>query len=190
MASILISYSTSEGQTHAISARIADRCRRRGHDVTLADLGDEAPSFDGIDGIIVGSSVHYGRHGQAVRDFLTDHRDSLRALPTALFQVSLSSAVDDPERQAAAAAYVDELLEASGCDPDRIALFGGALRYSKYGFLKRLMMKRISRGATGDIDTSRDYEYTAWEEVDAFADDVAAFIEDRVQTARQDPESP
>lgn len=42
------------------------------------------------------------------------------------------------------------------------------------------MMKRIAAEATGDTDTSRDYEYTDWNEVEAFTDDVAAFVEDRL----------
>jgi len=72
---------------------------------------------------------------------------------------------------------VDELLEDSDWEPDKIGLFGGALRYSKYGFLKRLMLKQVAKDATGDVDTSRDYEYTDWAEVDGFAADFAAFVE-------------
>jgi menaquinone-dependent protoporphyrinogen oxidase len=56
------------------------------------------------------------------------------------------------------------------------------LRYSKYGFLERLLLKRIARDATGDRDTSRDYEYTDWDEVVDFADDFAGFVESRLGT--------
>jgi menaquinone-dependent protoporphyrinogen oxidase len=93
--------------------------------------------------------------------------------------VSLSSAVDDEKRRAEAAGYVEDLVAGTGWNPDRIGLFGGALRYSKYGFLKRLLIKRIAKTATGDTDTSRDYEYTDWDEVDAFAADFAGFVETR-----------
>lgn len=79
----------------------------------------------------------------------------------------MSSAVADETRRAQAAAYVDEFLENADWHPDRIGLFGGALRYSEYGFLKRLLMKQIAKDATGDTDTSRDYEYTDWHEVEA-----------------------
>lgn len=100
--------------------------------------------------------------------------------PTSFFQVSLSSAVDDEERQADAAGYVESFLDETEWHPDRIALFGGALRYSKYGFLKRLLMKQIAKEATGDTDASRDYEYTDWAEVEAFANDFATFVEGRL----------
>ncbi|ELZ24801.1 protoporphyrinogen oxidase [Natrinema limicola JCM 13563] len=34
--------------------------------------------------------------------------------------------------------------------------------------------------ATGDTDTSRDYEYTDWDEVETVAADFAAFVEGRL----------
>jgi hypothetical protein len=43
-----------------------------------------------------------------------------------------------------------------------------------YGrFLKRLMMKKIVRDKPGNLslDTSRDHEYTEWDEVKRFAED-------------------
>ncbi len=182
MSSYLVLYGTGEGQTAKVATRVAETIERRGHDVTTVDAAEfntetSVPEFDAV---IVGSSVHIGTHNKAVRGFLDDEGGQLAALPTAFFQLSLSSVDDDPERRAEAAGYVDTLLEETDWRPDRIALFGGALRYSKYGFLKRLMMKRIARNATGDVDTSRDYEYTDWEEVTAFADDFATFVEGRL----------
>jgi len=111
---------------------------------------------------------------------VSTNRDALAARPTAFFQLSISSAVADETRRAEAAGYVDAFLEETDWHPDRIGLFGGALRYSKYGFLKRLVMKRIAKEATGDTDTSRDYEYTDWHEVETFTADFAAFVEGRL----------
>lgn len=185
MPAFVVVFGTGEGQTAKVATRIEDVIRRRGHDVTTVAV-DELPdgfSLDEFDAVLVGSSIHYGKHHPEIGAFVDANRAVLNARPTALFQLSLSSAVEDEERQAAAARYVDELLEASGWHPDRIGLFGGALRYSKYGFLKRLLLKRIARDATGDVDTSRDYEYTDWDEVTAFAGDFAAFVEQRLETA-------
>ena len=41
--------------------------------------------------------------------------------------------------------------------------------YSKYNIFLRLLMQFIARVAGGDPDTSRDYEYTDWRAVEAFA---------------------
>jgi menaquinone-dependent protoporphyrinogen oxidase len=50
----------------------------------------------------------------------------------------------------------------------------GALPYSKYNFFIRFIMRRIAAQAGGDVDTSRDYEYTDWGAVDRFASQFAA----------------
>jgi len=45
-------------------------------------------------------------------------------------------------------------------------------------------MKRIVRKAGGDIDTSRDYEYTDWDDLRRFAGEFVAMVE-RQDRARQ-----
>jgi len=181
MSSFLVVYGTSEGQTSKVAESIVGALTRRGHAVEAVDIGSSSNvAVDVFDGVIVGSSVHYGEHDEAVRSFVEDNLEVMNDLPTAFFQLSLSSAVDDEEKRAEAAGYIDGFLEETGWEPDRICALGGALRYSKYGFLKRLMMKRIAGKVTGDTDTSRDYEYTDWDEVEAFTDDFASFAEGRL----------
>jgi len=183
MPRFLVVYGTGEGQTARVAARIGEVLTDRGHDVAVSDIEDAGAGTDPdeFDAVLVGSSIHVGAHHDAIRDYVGTNLRGISTRPTAFFQLSLSSAVDDEERRAEAARYVDELLEAVGWHPDRVGLFGGALRYSKYGFLKRLLMKRIAKNATGDIDTSRDYEYTDWDEVEAFAADFDGFVERRVK---------
>lgn len=182
MVSFLVLYGTGEGQTAKVASRITDGLEKRGHDTTTIDIDELSDdlSLAEFDAVLIGSSIHVGKHHERIRDFVRANVEDLGTRPTALFQLSLSSAVDDPERRAEAADYVDTFLEETDWHPDRIGLFGGALRYSKYGFLKRLMMKRIARDATGDVDPSQDYEYTEWAEVEAFANDFAAFVEGRL----------
>ncbi|WP_123537586.1 flavodoxin domain-containing protein [Halosimplex salinum] len=182
MASILVCYGTGEGQTATVADRVADTLTDRGHDPTVVDASD-LPSDLAVaefDAVLVGTSIHVGKQASTVTSFVTDNHDALVARPTGFFQISLSSASDDPERRAEAAGYVETFVDETGWQPDRVGLFGGALRYSKYGFLKRLLMKRIAKDATGDTDASRDYEYTDWAEVEAFTNDFAAFVEGRL----------
>lgn len=180
MATILVCYGTSEGQTAKVADRLGQTLAERGHETRVTDIKSAPADLDDFDAVLVGASIHVGKQQSAVSEFVMEHRDALAGRPTGFFQVSLSSATDDPERRAEAADYVDAFVERTDWHPDRIGLFGGALRYSKYGFLKRLMMKRIAKEATGDTDTSRDYEYTDWAEVEAFANDFAAFVEGRL----------
>jgi menaquinone-dependent protoporphyrinogen oxidase len=61
----------------------------------------------------------------------------------------------------------------TGWHPRRVELVAGALPYTRYNFLVRFVMRRISRKEGGDTDTSRDYEYTDWAAVDRFAAEFA-----------------
>lgn len=185
MVSFLVLYGTGEGQTATVADRIGAVLGARGHDATTTNADEIPAEFDleEFDAVLVGASIHAGRHQPVVREFVRTRREALATRPTAFFQLSLSSATDDETRQAEAAGYVEAFLEETGWYPDRIARLGGALRYSRYGFLKRLMMKRIAAEATGDTDTSRDYEYTDWYEVESFATDFAAFVEGRLDVA-------
>ncbi|MFC7134451.1 MULTISPECIES: flavodoxin domain-containing protein [Salinibaculum] len=185
MPSILVVYGTGEGQTAKVAQRLGETLRERGYETTVVDaegLSSDYPVVDS-DAVLVGSSIHVGSHEPAVRAFAREHHDALSTRPTGFFQVSLSSVADDEDGRAQAASYVESFVEATDFHPDRIGLFGGALRYSQYGFLKRLVMKRIAKKATGDTDTSRDYEYTDWDEVEQFANDFAAFAEGRLGIA-------
>ena len=180
MATVLIAYATGEGQTAKVAARLAETLGDRGHEATLADVNAASPTVDDADAVLVGASIHAGKHQSAVTSFVREHHDELAARPNGFFQVSLSSATDDEQRRAEAAGYVEDFVADTEWHPDRIGLFGGALRYSEYGFLKRLVMKQIAKSATGDTDTKRDYEYTDWAEVEQFASDFAAFVEGRL----------
>jgi menaquinone-dependent protoporphyrinogen oxidase len=180
MLSFLVIYGTGEGQTEKVAARLVEAIEDRGHDARAVNVRDRPSDRDveESDAVIVGSSIHIGKHGRKVRTFVRNHRDALAAKPTAFFQVSLSSSTEEGAEEAAK--YVDEFVETTGWHPDRIGLFGGALRFSKYGFIKGLMMKRIVAGSMPDVDPSTDTEFTDWDEVDAFAADVAAFVEGRL----------
>ncbi|MDS0222281.1 flavodoxin domain-containing protein [Haloarcula sp. S1AR25-5A] len=181
MSSILILYGTGEGQTAKIADRIATTISERGHETSTLDIRERPNSFtlDGYDAVVVGASIHVGKHQGAVRDFVTNNQTALSGMPTAFFQVSLSSA--NEEKREEAAGYVESFLTETGWHPDRIGQFGGALRFSEYGFLKRLMMKQIAKDLLTERQTpSGDIEFTDWEAVDAFAADAAAFVESRL----------
>lgn len=184
MSTIFIAYGTGEGQTAKVADHVATELAARGHEVTTRDLGEpgDVPAVDAFDAVVVGASIHVGKQQAEVVDFASEWRDELAARPSAFFQVSLSSASHDPKRQAEAARYVDEFREATGWDPDVVGGFAGAIRYSEYGFLKRFMMKRIAKDATGDTDASKDYEYTDWEDVASFVDAVDALVDRDVVT--------
>jgi len=173
MARVLIPDGTTEGQTAKIAEVITDVIRDMGHEAEAVDiksLSDAVP--EGYDAVIVGGSIHMGKHDKHVVEFAKKNHDTLERLPSAFFSVSLAAHGDPQEAEG----YVDQFEEKTGWHPDKVALFGGALLYTHYGFIKRRMMKKIAGDKPGHLgtDISRDYVYTEWDAVNRFAEHFAA----------------
>jgi menaquinone-dependent protoporphyrinogen oxidase len=167
---ILIAYGTTEGQTARIADQLADVMRSHGLEAEAVDLKQSTDvQLDGYDAVIVGGSVHMGKHQKEVADFVRKNRRALERLPAAFFSVSLAAHGD----MANAEAYVTNFEQQTGWHPTKVGLFSGALLYRQYGFLKRYMMKRIVRDKPGILsgDTSRDHVYTGRDQVKRFAED-------------------
>jgi menaquinone-dependent protoporphyrinogen oxidase len=170
MTKILIGYGTTEGQTARIADHLADVIRNHGVEAQALDLkrSNNVP-LDGYDGVIVGGSIHMGKHQEDVADFVRANRIALERLPSAFFSVSLAASGDMENAEA----YVANFEQQTGWHPTKVGLFSGALLYRKYRFVKRWMMKRIVRDKPGVLstDTSRDHEYTDWDQIKRFAED-------------------
>lgn len=174
MARIYIPYGTTEGQTAKIAEYISEVVQARGHQAETADIkqaGDAIP--DGCDAIMVGASVHMGKHEGYVQDFVRKNNDALMRLPSAFFSVSMAAHGDAENAES----YVERFEKETGWRPAHVGMFSGALLYTQYGFIKRHVMKKIaSDKGSPDTDTSRDYVYTEWDGVKRFAEDFLEFL--------------
>jgi menaquinone-dependent protoporphyrinogen oxidase len=170
---IYIPYGTTEGQTARIAEYIADLVRDHGHDALAEEvrLGDGTVPV-GYDGVVVGASIHMGKHDKHVVEFVKMNRDALERLPSAFFSVSLAAHGDAEEAEG----YVEEFEKETGWRPEKVGVFAGALLYTQYGFVKRRMMRKIAGDKPGDLgtDIKRDYVYTEWDGVRRFAEDFLA----------------
>jgi len=172
---VLVVYGTKYGQAAKIAARIAELLTLAGKNVTLANADDlpRTLQLDRFDGVIVGSSVISGKHRACIRRFVERHRDVMNAMPCAFFSVSGSAASHDERGRAEARRMLDEFLRDTRWEPEHTATFGGAMAFTKYNFVLRWVMKRISARAGGPTDTSRDHELTDWTQVHRFVDAFA-----------------
>ncbi len=168
---LLVVYHSVDGHTARIAERIAQQLRTGGAIVSVAEAS-VAPSPAKFDVVVAGDPIHAGQHTKELTAYLTEHAAALRQVPVALFQVSLTSADRDPEHQATAGGYVEQLTSATGLEPRLVARFAGALRYTAYGRLKRAFMRRIAASGGHATDTSIDHVLTDWDEVDGFANDI------------------
>jgi menaquinone-dependent protoporphyrinogen oxidase len=184
MRPVAVLYATREGQTRKIAEYVADRLHSHGLQAGLYDLRDSrpVPELASQAAVVLAASVHVGRHEKEMCRFVRQHRAELERMPAAFLSVSLSEAGAEmlgttPESCASAAADVQKMLEdfyaQTGWRPARVQPVAGALRYTRYKFLVRFLMKRIARSAGGSTDTSRNHEYTDWAALDRFVEELA-----------------
>ncbi|MDZ7676083.1 MAG: flavodoxin domain-containing protein [Acidimicrobiales bacterium] len=172
---VLLVFHSDEGQTAKVTERIASRVRAAGMEVEVRDA-PSAPGPTGFDAVVLGDSIHMQHHSRELRRYATTHAEAINAMPSALFQVSMTSADHDEEHDRLAHKYVADLLHEAGIDPDVVGLFAGAIAYTRYGWIKRRIMQKIAEADGQPTDPTRDVELTDWDEVDHFADDVAKLV--------------
>lgn len=175
MSNIAIVYHTEEGQSTRIAHHIADRLRERQHQVHVF-TDDATMTLDDFDAAIVGGSIHMGRYAKSLTRFGEGHAEQLSAMPSAFFVTCLTAATHDEEHDREAETFTEDFFEKTGWRPDVVGIFGGALRYTRYGFIKRHLMRHIAKREGHPTDTSQDHEFTDWDDVDAFADDLASHL--------------
>jgi menaquinone-dependent protoporphyrinogen oxidase len=179
MAHVLIAYGTRQGHTKVIADRIAASIRASGHEVDATDLHESPqPRPEAYDAVVVGASVHMGDFEREVVRWVHENVQSIAARRNAFYSVALTSATQDAVHDGQIAAVLDKFVRATGWAPARIESFAGALEYSKYNWLtKRIMRHIVRREQHGPYtDMARDYDLTNYEEVDAFARDLAASL--------------
>lgn len=185
MPKVLIFFATKEGHCARIAEYLARAVRSHQIEVQVFDAAKlpDYLSFEQVSSAFLVASVHQGRHEPEMAQLVKRYRTNLEHTFTVFFSVSLSQAgVEDEkaprERRLNAQKDVKRMLESflkeTQWRPARVQPVAGALAYTQYGCLKRVLMKWISRRAGGGTDTSRDYDYTRWSDLDALVNDVMA----------------
>lgn len=171
MAPILILYGSKSGQTAKVAAAIAETLRGAGAEVDVRDAAAPGghPSPETYAGVVVAAPIYAGRYPRPVRRWVRARAGALGGRPNALVSVCLSVLSKRPQSQRELAAIVERFSASSGWRPEVVKLVAGALLYTRYGWLKRRVLLQIARREGGDTDVSRDYEYTDWNDLRAFA---------------------
>ena len=178
-------YATRDGHTRKIAEYLASHLCARGLDsVALNVDSPEARSSDwaSVRGVVVGSPIYIGKHQKTAAEFVRAHRAQLNERPSAFFSVSLSAGSRNAAEVKAAQDLARGFIEDTGWYADEVACFAGCLAYTKYGFIKRTMLRWIAKKEGGSTDTSRDHEYTDWTKVDELAGRIAAIVARQAHT--------
>jgi len=168
----LILYSTREGQTREIATRLSTELKALGRESDIINLHDNNEiSWGEYDRVVIGASIRYGHFNRAVNQFIQKYLQQLNQLPSAFFSVNLVAR--KPEKNTPETnSYTRKFLASSPWKPDCCAVFAGALRYPRYGWLDKLMIRFIMKMTDGETDTSKEVVYTDWQQVPGFAAEI------------------
>jgi menaquinone-dependent protoporphyrinogen oxidase len=168
---VLVIYGTTNGQTGQVAAFVSETLRKAGAYVTKVDAAGAGPlpSPGSYDAVIVAASVHAGGYQRAVRRWVQANAAALSTKPSAFVSVCLGVLQHDPDVDRELGRIRERFFTASGWHPAIVKIVAGALPYTKYNWFTRWMMRRIVSKTNGDTDTSRDYEYTDWPDLERFA---------------------
>ncbi|MGB5635985.1 MAG: flavodoxin domain-containing protein, partial [Waterburya sp.] len=177
MKNILILYATREGQTEKVAAQISTHLKKAGANVELINAQDKTATedidLDVFDLLVFGASMHAGGLEQELVDFINSHKEQIEQRVRSFFLVLLSAATKDSKLRAEwlkdARNKMDEQIQVQFQDVEMIA---GALMYSKYSLPLKWIMKRIAKQAGEGTDTSKDYEYTDWQQVEQYSENL------------------
>ncbi|MBK0126848.1 menaquinone-dependent protoporphyrinogen IX dehydrogenase [Pantoea sp. S61] len=166
----LILYSSRDGQTREIAARIAQTLAPQQLCDVIDLLEAQKVEWAQYDRVLIGASIRYGHFHPALMKFVTQHKAELYQRVSGFFSVNLTARKAD-KCTPATNAYTHKFLEQCPWQPDCCAVFAGALRYPRYRWFDRVMIQLIMRMTGGETDTSKEVEYTDWNKVAVFAQD-------------------
>lgn len=171
MSHILVLYGTTDGHTAKVAQAVADALETEGCAVTVVDAGGDTEGVtpESYDGVIVAASVQMGHFQRPVERWVRAHARALDDKPTAFLSVCLGILEHNPKTTQELEGIVKRFLDLTRWHPTRRHFVAGATPYTRYGFFKRWIIRRIVAKNGGDTDTSHDVEYTDWKDLREFS---------------------
>tara|TARA_B100000700_G_scaffold216283_1_gene237735 strand:+ start:370 stop:894 length:525 start_codon:yes stop_codon:yes gene_type:complete len=171
MSNSLIIYSSTDGHTKTICKKIANFLKD-GDIVKIISL-DEATKIElsKFNKIIIGASIRYGKHSKELYNFIELNRNILDQKQSIFFSVNVvarKSEKNTPETNP----YIKKFLKISQWRPKKIGVFAGRVDYPNYGFFDKYIIKFIMFLTNGPTDTSMAYEFTNWQKVQEFGQEI------------------
>lgn len=173
MGRILILYGTTDGHTRKISETLAKTFKEEKCVVDLINAREASLDLpiNEYDAVVITASIHAFNYQRSVKRWVRRHAAELIKKPNAFVSVSLGILEKRPRAQEDLQKILDRFTASTRWRPMMTKAVAGAVPYTRYGFLKKWMMKKIAAKAGGDTDTSRDYEYTDWDDLKNFGRD-------------------
>ncbi|WP_024872035.1 menaquinone-dependent protoporphyrinogen IX dehydrogenase [Tolumonas lignilytica] len=167
---ILVLYSTREGQTRKIIEAILNAAPE--WQAEVYDLHTQpVVELASYDKILIAASIRYGHFHPSLNQFIKQHHMALKEKEAAFVAVNLVAR--KPEKNTPETnLYTRKWLQQSPWTPQHVAVFAGALRYSRYNWWQKRIIQFIMWITGGSTDTTHDIEFTNWANVQKFAEQL------------------
>ena len=159
--SILLAYATRYGSTQEVAESITAALREDGLEVDIQPM-QEVKRLDNYDAIVLGAAIYSNRWHPDAHQFLSQHQETLRQRPAAIFALGPLS-TGDRAMLRSRRQLERELEKYPWLKPVTLEMFVGKLDPSKLGFFERL-------GSTAS-------DHRDWKAIRAWADALAAQLQ-------------
>jgi menaquinone-dependent protoporphyrinogen oxidase len=135
--SILLAYATRYGSTQEVAETITAALREAGFEVDIQPM-QEVRMLDNYDAVVLGAAIYNTRWHPDAHHFLSQHQETLRQRPVAIFALGPLS-TSDAAMLRSRRQLDRELEKYPWLKPVALEMFVGKLDPSKLGFLGRLV---------------------------------------------------
>ena len=160
-------YSSSNGQSLKICKAL-----NKNKESLIIDMDMlKTTKLDNFDQIVIGASVKYGDHNKKVYEFVKKNMVLLEKKKTVFFSVN-ATARKSEKNTPKTNPYIIKFLKKTNWTPDHIGVFAGMIDFPNYNFIEKYIIKLIMWITNGPTDTSKTFEFTNWEDVKKFSEEI------------------
>lgn len=165
---VLLLYSGHDGQTKLIMSAIAKEISKQvSYDIFDLNTLQEI-EFNNYQAVLIGAAIRYGHFNKKLTYFTNKYFQQLNMIPSAFFSVTLTARKPE-KRTPETNLYTRKFLNSTPWQPKLCEVFAGALHYPRYNWFDKGMIRLIMKITGGETDTTKDIEYTDWQQVRRFA---------------------
>ena len=167
----LIVYSTIDGQTKKICENISNISFDKNNVELISIEKATNINVEKYNKIIIGASIRYGKHSRKIINFVIKNKRILDQKKNAFFSVNVVARKEGkstPDTNP----YVIKFLKKTNWIPNKVAVFAGKVDYPNYSLINKNVIRFIMLITKGPTNTKNSYEFTNWENVKKFAQEL------------------
>jgi menaquinone-dependent protoporphyrinogen oxidase len=135
--SILLAYATRYGSTQEVAEAITASLREAGLEVDIQPM-QEVKTLDNYDAVVLGAAIYGTRWHPDAHHFLSQHQQTLRQLPVAIFALGPLTR-DDAAKQRSRRQLDKDMGKYFWLKPVTVEIFVGKYDPTKLSFFERLL---------------------------------------------------